>query len=234
MGSNWRNGRRAHRTILWLVWAFRGTGNRRDHGRSDWRKRNRESRTGRLGNIPRKPCRGDRKAIYRADYDRDFPDERAVAAVRGRQKNCCPPPRFVLQSKLMDERHRAEEHLRIIRTLMERATIYRAISAPTALIGGLIALGLSSAIWASERHWAQIAPEVMRHISTRGFAALWLGALTIVLVLNAFFIWRKAQRDGRPFISPAMKLALRSILPCLIFPAATTIWFFCDGYEADT
>ena len=31
----------------------------------------------------------------------------------------------------MDERHRAEEHLRIIRTLMERATIYRAISAPT-------------------------------------------------------------------------------------------------------
>ena len=30
-----------------------------------------------------------------------------------------------------------------------------------------------------------------------------------------------------------MKLALRSILPCLIFPAATTIWFFYDGYEAD-
>ena len=71
----------------------------------------------------------------------------------------------------MDERHRAEEHLRVIRTLMERATIYRAISASTALIGGLIALGLTSTIWASERHWAQIAPQVMRHISTRGFAA---------------------------------------------------------------
>jgi len=133
----------------------------------------------------------------------------------------------------MDERHRAEEHLRVIRTLMERATIYRAISASTALIGGLIALGLTSTIWASERHWAQIAPQVMRHVSTRGFAALWLGALAIVLTLNAFFVWRQAQRDGRPFISPSMKLALRSILPCLIFPAATTIWFFYDGYEAD-
>src|SRR6266513_438815 len=133
----------------------------------------------------------------------------------------------------MDERQRAEEHLRVIRTLMERATIYRAISAPTALIGGLIALGLTSTIWASERHWAQIAPQVMRHVSTRGFAALWLGALAIVLALNVFFVWRKAQRDGRPFVSPSMKLALRSIVPCLVLPAATTIWFFYDGYEFD-
>src|SRR5438094_10570855 len=133
----------------------------------------------------------------------------------------------------MDERQRAEEHLRVIRTLMERATIYRAISAPTALIGGLIALGLTSAIWASERHCAQIAPEVMRHISTRGFAALWLGALAIVLALNAFFVRRKAQRDGRPFISPSMKLALRSILPCLVLPAATTIWFFSTAIDSD-
>jgi len=133
----------------------------------------------------------------------------------------------------MDERQRAEEHLRVIRTLMERATVYRAISAPTALAGGLIALGLTSAIWARERHWAQIAPQVMRHVSTRGFAALWLAALAIVLALNTFFVWRRAQRDRRPFVSPSMKLALRSILPCLIFPAATTIWFFCDGYEAD-
>src|SRR5207248_11652244 len=98
----------------------------------------------------------------------------------------------------MEERQRAEEHLRVIRTLMERATIYRAISASTAHIGGLIALGLTSAIWASERHWAQIAPQVMRHTSTRGFAALWLGAVPIALAPNAFLVWRYAQRDSRP------------------------------------
>src|SRR6476646_3083637 len=114
----------------------------------------------------------------------------------------------------MDERHRAEEHLRVIRTLMERATIYRAISASTALIGGLIALGLTSTIWASERHWAQIAPQVMRHISTRGFAALWLGALAIVLALNAFFVWRQAPRASRPLISHARNLARRPSLLC--------------------
>jgi hypothetical protein len=133
----------------------------------------------------------------------------------------------------MDERERAEEHLRIIRTLMERATIYRAISAPTALVGGLIALALTAIIWVREHHWADIAPQVMRHISTRGFAGLWLAALAVVLALNTFLVWRKARRDGRPFISPSMKLALRSILPCLLLPAATTIWFFYDGYEFD-
>ena len=133
----------------------------------------------------------------------------------------------------MDERQRAEEHLRVIRTLMERATIYRAISAPTALAGGLLALALTAFIWVREHHWAERAPEVMRHISTRGFASLWLAALAVVLALNAFFVWRKANQDGRPFISPSMKLALRSILPCLLFPAAITIWFFYDGYEFD-
>jgi hypothetical protein len=133
----------------------------------------------------------------------------------------------------MDERARAEEHLRVIRTLMERATIYRAISAPTALAGGVIAITLTAIIWTREHHWAENAPEVMRHISTRGFASLWLSALTVVIALNAFFVWRKARRDGRLFVSPSMKLALRSILPCLVFPAATTIWFFYDGYEFD-
>src|SRR5256886_10342896 len=133
----------------------------------------------------------------------------------------------------MHERDRAEEDLRVIRTLMERATIYRAISAPTALAGGVIAITLAAFIWRREHHWAETAPEVMRHISTRGFASLWLAALVIVLALNTFFVWRKAQRDRRLFISPSMKLALRSILPCLVLPAATTIWFFYDGYEFD-
>lgn len=128
---------------------------------------------------------------------------------------------------------RAEEDLRVIRTLMERATIYRAISAPTALFGGCLALVLAGFIQLREHRWAAQAPEVMRHISTRGFAALWLGALVIVLVVNTLLVYREAEGDGRPLISPAMKLALRAILPCLALPAAITIWFFYDGYEFD-
>src|SRR5438045_9538763 len=112
----------------------------------------------------------------------------------------------------MRERDRAEEDLRIIRTLMERATIYRAISAPTALAGCILALALTIFIWVREHHWAKNAPEVMRHISTRGFASLWLVALAILLALNTFFVWRQAQRDGRPFIAPSTKLHPRSTL----------------------
>jgi len=133
----------------------------------------------------------------------------------------------------MDHRARAEEDLRVIRTLMERANVYRAISGPTALVGGCLAVALTATIWVREHRWAESAPEVMRHISTRGFAAFWLGALAIVIVVNSLFVWREAHRDGRPLISPAMKLALRAILPCLVLPAATTIWFFYDGYEFD-
>jgi hypothetical protein len=133
----------------------------------------------------------------------------------------------------MSDHSAAEEHLRVIRTLMERATVYRAISAPTALFGGGLALALTAFIQLREYHWAQHAPEVMRHISTRGFATLWLVALVLVLNVNAFFVQREAKRNGRPFISPAMKLALRAILPCLALPAAVTIWFFYDGYEFD-
>jgi hypothetical protein len=133
----------------------------------------------------------------------------------------------------MSDHSAAEEHLRVIRTLMERATVYRAISAPTALFGGALALVLAAFIQLREHHWAQHAPEVMRHISTRGFATLWLVALVLVVNVNVFFVQREAKRDGRPFISPAMKLALRAILPCLAVPAAVTIWFFYDGYEFD-
>jgi hypothetical protein len=34
----------------------------------------------------------------------------------------------------------AADHLKIIRSLMQRATVYRAISAPAAIFGGIIAL----------------------------------------------------------------------------------------------
>jgi len=116
---------------------------------------------------------------------------------------------------------------------MERATIYRAISAPTALAGGIIAVALSGSIWFREHQWAVRAPNAMRHISTVNFAAAWLVALAAVVSINTVFVWREAKRDNRPLISPAMKLALRAIVPCLVIPAAMTIWFLYDGRYFD-
>ena len=41
----------------------------------------------------------------------------------------------------------AEEHLCAIRALMERSTIYRAISAPVALAGGILGIVAGAVLW---------------------------------------------------------------------------------------
>jgi hypothetical protein len=117
----------------------------------------------------------------------------------------------------------AEEDLRIIRTLMERAATYRAISAPTALIGGGLSL-LSAALIAKS--------DVLldRAIRPREFALIWIAVLALTMIVNAFFVSREAKNSGRPFISSGMKLALRAIAPTLIVPAIFTVWFLKIGY----
>ena len=125
----------------------------------------------------------------------------------------------------MDERLSAQENLRVIRILMERATIYRAISAPTALVAGLLSILAAAAIFLSEANLT-----VGRPIRARQFALTWIIVLILSLAANTFFVWREARKTGRPFISPGMKLALRAIAPCLLIPAAFTGWFFTTGY----
>ena len=115
------------------------------------------------------------------------------------------------------ERDRAEEHLRIIRSLMERATIYRAISAPTALCAAVLSIAAAFYIQASEPR-------------PRSFAIVWLVVLVLALAANTLFVWREANRDGRPFVSAPMTMAIRAVTPCLIIPAALTIWYLTTGY----
>lgn len=115
------------------------------------------------------------------------------------------------------DQERAEEHLRIIRCLMERATIYRAISAPTALCAAVLSMAAAFYIYHAEPH-------------PRSFAIVWLVVLVIALAANTLFVWRKAKRDGRPFISAPMTMAIRAVTPCLIIPAALTIWYLTTGY----
>jgi hypothetical protein len=123
----------------------------------------------------------------------------------------------------MIDRSSAEEDLRVIRTLMERAATYRAISAPTALIGGV--LSLLSAVFIAESDSL-----LGRTIRPREFAIIWIAVLALTVIANAFFVWREAKNSARPFISSGMKLALRAIAPNLIVPAIFTIWFLKIGY----
>jgi hypothetical protein len=101
----------------------------------------------------------------------------------------------------MTTREEAAEQLRMIRTVMEKATVFRALSGETALIGGAIAL---AAAWRSEgRHYW-------------GFAGWWLGGLVLVLAFNIFQIIRMKAAGNRPFWSPGLRVALRGVLPPLI------------------
>jgi len=129
----------------------------------------------------------------------------------------------------MNEKTRAEEHLRVIRSLMERATIYRAISAPTALIGGLLALTTTAVIWWTDRS----RPAGAAGFDGRVFAEIWLAILAVVLAVNTFFVRQEALRDGRMLLSSGARLALRAIAPCLLIPAATTVWFFKNAEPID-
>jgi len=126
----------------------------------------------------------------------------------------------------MSDRARAEEDLRVIRSLMERATIYRAISAPTAFVAGALSILSAGLIYLNN----DVNLIFGRPVGPREFAIIWIDVLILVSVANGFFVWREAKSGGRPFISPGMKLALRAIAPNLLVPLAFTIWFFKRGY----
>jgi len=126
------------------------------------------------------------------------------------------------------ERSKAEADLRVIRSLMERATVYRAISAPAALVAGFLSIFAAAAIYLNNQG------SMNRPVHGRAFAVIWLIVLIFAVATNAFFIWREAKKDGRPFISSGMKLSLRAIAPNLLIPAAVTVWFLAAGHKGAT
>jgi hypothetical protein len=126
----------------------------------------------------------------------------------------------------MNSESSAEQDLRVIRSLMERATIYRAISAPSALVAGFLSVLAAGGIyWNNEVH-----PFLGRTVRPREFVGVWLVVLVLSLAANLLFLWREANAAGRTFFSSGMKLALRSVAPNLLIPTAFTLWFYQTGY----
>lgn len=132
------------------------------------------------------------------------------------EKSC----NFVLQSEalsgkavLVMQRQEAEEHLRIIRSLMEKATVYRAIAAPTALLAGFLALIAAYAGSQLERSLAAVPAGQMSEIQLIQFLLLWGGVLVVVAGANGWFLYADARRRDEKFVSSGMKMALLSLLP---------------------
>jgi hypothetical protein len=139
----------------------------------------------------------------------------------------------------MSQTQAAIEHLRVIRSLMEKAHIYRAVSAPAALLGGVLALGAT--IWpvvhAAETHGDAA-------FSNATFLIIWHGILAACTVLNVVLLAREAKRRDQAFVSEGMKMALRAVSPPLIvggvlagglviwlqnLTLAALIWVLCYG-----
>ena len=133
----------------------------------------------------------------------------------------------------------ALENLRIIRSLMEKAHIYRAVSAPAALAGGLLAV-LASA-WPVQHAAMHNGDAVMGDFQ---FLFVWLAILGIASVLNVLLLAREARQRGQPFVSEGMRMALRALAPPMIvggsvgiglivflhnLTLATLIWVLCYG-----
>ena len=114
----------------------------------------------------------------------------------------------------------AEENLRIIRSLMEKATIYRAISAPTALIGGLASIAVTIA-FPSQFSSGFGSVEHARIV----FLVSWLGVLIITATANTWLLWRDARRRGDIFLSAGMRAAVRAFSPSYLAAGVFTVLF---------
>ena len=116
----------------------------------------------------------------------------------------------------------AADHLRVIRNLMERATVYRLISAPTALVGGIISLAASLFLF-----WHPPAKRT-------SYLLLWLAVLLVTAGANSLFIRWEAKKRNAPVYSPAFRHALFAILPAatsgVAVGALSLQWsYFCPG-----
>jgi hypothetical protein len=122
----------------------------------------------------------------------------------------------------------AEDHLRIIRSLMEKATIYRAISAQAALIGGVLAVLAGGLLAGGNDPFVKALASSKMHAANAevyGFQLKWIAVLALCLAANFFFLYRDAQRRGEPFVSPGMRTALRAMVPALFTGAVvTSLW----------
>lgn len=107
----------------------------------------------------------------------------------------------------MSQQQDALEHLRVIRSLMERAHVYRSISAPAALVGGLLSLALSV--------WGVLAMKNAAYWEPTTFLFRWLVVLGITGIMNILLLAREASKRGQPFVSDGMRTALRALFPPL-------------------
>lgn len=133
----------------------------------------------------------------------------------------------------MDLPTAAAEHLGTIRRLMERATVYRTISAPGAALAGVLSLvvgGLQIVFHRPPSRGAGIVGDSMEDQAS-AFILPWLAVLLTVTLVNIWLLWRESRRRDEVFFSAGMRTALRQMVPPLLAGGMLTIGDLVAGRD---
>jgi hypothetical protein len=98
----------------------------------------------------------------------------------------------------------ASDHLQVIRTLMERASVYRRALAPVMIYNGC--LGLAGAG----------AGILLQVFTPQGFIFFWTGVAVLGLIGSLLLIRRQSMRDQEPFWSPPTRRVTQALLPPMV------------------
>ena len=99
---------------------------------------------------------------------------------------------------------RAAEHLLVIRTLMERAALYRRALAPVSLAAGTLGFAAGALGWFADLDGA------------RSFGILWMVVAIAVLAVSLGIMRRQALHAAEPFWSPPARRVAQAMLPPLL------------------
>jgi hypothetical protein len=135
----------------------------------------------------------------------------------------------------MNDSEKALDQLKVIRSMMERATVYRALSAPAAIFGGTLAIVVGIYFYTQEKNG--------EFVSGTQYFWTWVVALIIGDSFNGFLLLRRAKSEGKKFFSAGLKLTFLRTAPAVItgglisYEAAkgldvelcTFVWVLCYG-----
>ena len=108
----------------------------------------------------------------------------------------------------MKDSDHALEHLKVIRGMMEKATIYRALSAPAAIFGGLLAMLIGFYFLYHDQ----------KEIYVSGYKFFWTWAIALIIgdCFNGFLLFRRARKEGVTFLSSGLKHTCFACAPAAI------------------
>jgi hypothetical protein len=105
----------------------------------------------------------------------------------------------------------AAQHLQTIRTLMERAALYRRALGPIlTLVGALGTVGAGLGWFLAVQ-------------TSAGFITLWLLAATLAMLSSFLLVRRQALRAAEPFWTPPTRRVVAAMVPPLFAGAAATL-----------